>query len=213
MKNKIRIGITMRIVQAPNYNEERDALSHDWNRFSELTNITLIHLPNLSDIISYVEELDLDGIILSGGDNIGDTPIRDDTENKIMNYCFSNQIPLFGVCRGMQIINTFFDGKLGKDKTENHVNIPHSIEIVNSECISTNEKLVTVNSFHQNIIEFSSLGNDLDVFAISKNDNSVEGFVHKSLPIMGVMWHPEREPNSFNQNLITHFFSHSDSKK
>ena len=210
---KMRIGITMRIVKAPNYDEERDALSHDWNNFSELSNIVLIHIPNLSKVISYIEELDLDGIILSGGDDIGETPKRDDTEYQIMKYCSLNRLPVFGVCRGMQIINTFFNGKLDKDKTGDHIKNSHSVEIVNSKYVDINERYVNVNSYHQNMIDNTSLGNDLDVFAISKNDNSVEGFIHNSLPIMGVMWHPEREPNTFNQKLITHFFSINDQKR
>lgn len=209
----MKIGITMRIVKSPNYDEERDALSHDWNKFSELSNIVLIPIPNLSKVIFYIEALNFDGIILSGGDDIGDTPKRDDTEYKIVKYCLSNNLPIFGVCRGMQIINNFFNGKLDKDKTGDHVRNSHSVEIVNSKHVDTNKKYVTVNSYHQNIIEPTSLGNNLDVFAISKNDNSVEGFIHNSLPIMGVMWHPEREPNIFNQKLITSFFNIVNQKK
>ena len=69
-----KIGITSRIVEAPNYNEQRDALSHDWPKFLQALNLIPVFIPNaLPDIDEFLNNLDLDGFILSGGDNIGDS--------------------------------------------------------------------------------------------------------------------------------------------
>ena len=38
-------------------------------------------------------------------------------------------------------------------------------------------------------------------FAISDNDSRIEGFFHTKLPIVGVMWHPERD-HAENSELI-----------
>jgi len=100
----------MRIVKAQQYDEDRDALSHDWSTFSQLSGITLIYISNSNNAVSFLEEMNLDGVILSGGDSIGDTPKRDKTELEIIKYCIYNQLPIFGVCRGMQILNSFFNG-------------------------------------------------------------------------------------------------------
>ena len=71
-----------------------------------------------------------DGIILTGGEDINpleynDTinikvcgPInyfRDTLERKLFNYAFQNNIPLVGVCRGMQMINIASGGSLFGD--------------------------------------------------------------------------------------------------
>ena len=44
------------------------------------------------------------------------------------------------------------------------------------------------------MINADNLGDDLNIFATFDKDESVEGFIHSSLPIIGVMWHPERNP-------------------
>ena len=65
---------------------------------------------------------------------------------------------------------------------------------------------ISVNSFHNNIIREKDLGKELESFAITKDDNTIEGFRHKSLPILGVMWHPEREDKEHDKLLLKNFF-------
>ena len=109
MTNSKKIGITTRIVNAQEYEEKRDALSQDWVEFLEIENIIPILIPNnLSNIPLFLKEINLDGIILSGGDNIGDDDERDNTEKQIIEFGISKKIPIFGVCRGMQVLNKFF---------------------------------------------------------------------------------------------------------
>ena len=87
MKNYI--GISLRVVSVKKYNEKRDALSHDWTRFLEQTNSFPIFIPNtLENIEEFLTEMKINGIILSGGDNIGDFPERDKTEKNIINLFF-----------------------------------------------------------------------------------------------------------------------------
>ena len=62
----LKIGITFRIVKAINYDESRDALSHDWPKFLEKISALPIWIPNsLSNLESFLKELKFDGIILS----------------------------------------------------------------------------------------------------------------------------------------------------
>ena len=196
--NTKRIGITTRIVNAQGYEEKRDALSHDWVKFLEIENIIPILIPNnLSNIPVFLEEVNLDGIILSGGDNIGDDKDRDNTEKQIIEFGISKKMPIFGVCRGMQVLNKFFKGKITNDKNDQHVGKSHQIFISDKKVSDflTQNKMI-VNSFHQNIISVENVGESLIAFAIDKKDNTVEGFTHKELPITGVMWHPERDQNT-----------------
>ena len=80
---KSKIGISLRITNAENYDEKRDSLSHDWIILLEKLDIIPVMIPNtISNIDSFLDEMKISGIILSGGDNIGDDAIRDETEKK-----------------------------------------------------------------------------------------------------------------------------------
>tara|TARA_B110000014_G_C20088632_1_gene569694 strand:+ start:549 stop:1196 length:648 start_codon:yes stop_codon:yes gene_type:complete len=204
---KIKIGISLRITNAINYEEKRDSLSHDWVEFLESINIIPILIPNsISNVDDYLKNLHLDGLILSGGDNIGDDKKRDDTETKIIKFGIMNKLPIFGVCRGMQIINNFFNGTIEKTSSMNHVNNSHSIQIHNENFIRFLDNSITVNSFHQNLINKNNIGTDLEIFATSEIDKTIEGFYHRNYPIIGVMWHPERLKNQESQKIISKIF-------
>ena len=148
----------------------------------------------------------MDGLILSGGDNIGDDQKRDQTENKIINFGLSNKLPIFGVCRGMQVLNVFFNGTIDESSNPNHVRNPNSLEINNQKFSDFLNNTIEVNSFHNNVINKSDLGKDLVPFAMSSIDQTVEGFVHKNYPIVGVMWHPERLKNSQSKEILRKVF-------
>jgi len=190
-----KIGISLRIETIKKYEEKRDSLSHDWIDFFERLNFLPILIPNkLHNPELFLKEMKLDGLILSGGDNIGDDPVRDVTEKKIINFALFHKIPLLGVCRGMQVLNQFFGGKIISNGSSSHVAKNHPIEIINSKFPNFhNFQKLEVNSFHNNLINNEILGDKLIPFAIFKNDETIEGFYHQDLPVVGVMWHPERD--------------------
>jgi putative glutamine amidotransferase len=194
---KKKIGITLRIEKIKKYNEKRDAISHDWVEFLEKLNFIPIFIPNtLNNTKHFLEEMKLDGLIMSGGDNKGDDIERDNTEKEIIEFAMERKIPLLGICRGMQIINSFFGGNQVTTNDLKHVIEHHKIHLVNN--IVQNHfqtKEMEVNSFHNNIINKNSVGKNLEIFALAKIDNTVEGFYHEKFPILGIMWHPEREQN------------------
>ena len=208
VRKMLKIGITFRITNAETYDEKRDSLSHDWPVFLEKIQGMPIWIPNsFTNLEQFLQEVDLDGIILSGGDNIGQTPERDKTEIKLIDYAINNNIPIFGVCRGMQVLNKFFGGEQEFLNTDTHVGNNHSIKIKNesfSKLINSTD--VLVNSYHRNIISVDSLAETLTPFAFSDIDNTVEAFVHSTLPIIGVMWHPEREQKLFDEKIVGSIF-------
>lgn len=209
---KQKIGISLRVVDALNYVEKRDALSHDWPKLFDELELIPIFIPNtLKNIKNFLDELSLNGIVLSGGDDIGENYDRDKTENFLLKYAIDKKIPLIGICRGMQLINNYFGGKQIIDNNNQHIGNDHEIKIVNSKISQIlNSKIIEVNSFHKNMINVDNLGNNLDVFATFDKDKSVEGFIHSSLPIIGVMWHPERNPNNDNKQIISKIFKDED---
>jgi len=204
---KSKIGISLRVVQASNYDEKRDALSHDWPQFLEKLDLIPVLIPNqIGNVSEFLDLVGIDGLILSGGDNIGDYPQRDSTEKSILEYGIKKKLPIIGVCRGMQMINKHFGGSVVTSSDQKHVNKSHSVNIINSSTHKILEsESVIVNSFHNNIINSNILGQDLEPFAIS-SDKSIEGFYHKSLPVIGVMWHPERSQDDINQTILRKVF-------
>ena len=207
MKNKkTTIGISLRVVENTDYNEKRDALSQDWPKFFEKLEINPLLIPNtIKNISSFLEDMDVHGLILSGGDNIGDNPNRDETEQKIIDYSFAKKIPLIGICRGMQVLNTFFGGAIETLENSNHVGNPHSVSLNKNFASFLQTENLQVNSFHNNIIKLENLGKNLKPFAVA-NDYTIEGFYHTKLPMFGVMWHPERNLNDKNELIIRKIF-------
>jgi putative glutamine amidotransferase len=205
-RTKLTIGISLRIVSASGYNEKRDALSHDWTKFFNKLGAYPLLIPNtLKDIPSFLDDIKVEGLILSGGDNISDDVDRDETEQQILNYSIEKKIPLVGVCRGMQVINKFFGGSIESLDNSEHVGNSHSVSLNEKFLSFLQTKNLQVNSFHHNVIKQKNLGHDLEPFAVA-NDNTVEGFYHSELPIVGVMWHPERAQNHENELLIRNIF-------
>ena len=198
-----RIGISSRIMNIEKFDEKRDAISHDWIDFLQKLEILPIIIPNkIKDVDKYISTLNLDGIILSGGDNIGEFPERDKTEIRIIDYSTRNNIPILGVCRGMQLINEFFNGKNVKSDNLNHVGKYHNVKVKNLNFKDILGEELKVNSFHNNLIKKEDVGQELEIFAESEEDSTIEGYFHKRYPIIGVMWHPERDQDQEYQSKI-----------
>lgn len=209
MKKK-KIGITLRVETVEKYHEKRDAISHDWTNIFKKLDFLPVLIPNtLSDILSFLETMNLDGLILSGGDNIGDDPERDKTEELILKFGIKNNIPILGICRGMQVINNFFGGTIVKTNSSNHVGKRHTVKIIDKKFEQLFSDNLDVNSYHNNVINKQVIGNDLQIFAIVEEDDTIEGFYHKEFPICGVMWHPERENTNNNGLKLLDFFSNN----
>jgi len=202
-KIKPRVGISLRITEAQNYQETRDSLSQEWVPLLEKLSFQPVLIPNnLSNIPDFITEMDINSIILSGGDDIGKHPLRDKTEKQIIEFAIKSRLPIFGVCRGMQILNNYFNGSLTHN-SRNHVGKRHLLALINKKFVENlGMDSIDVNSFHNNIINEKDLGSDLNAFAIFEEDKTIEGFFHNDLPIVGVMWHPERDSNPINEVLL-----------
>lgn len=201
-----KIGISLRVGNVGEYNEKRDQISQEWILFLQKLDLIPILIPNnLSDVKNYVESLGLDGVILSGGDNIGDFPDRDKTEKSILEISIKNSVPVLGICRGMQVINDYFGGYVLKKFDKEHVSNNHTI-LLTDDFVFNENKSIIVNSYHNNIIESDTLGTDLVPFAKHEKDQTIEGLMHLKFPIKGVMWHPERKQDNNSFSLLKKIF-------
>jgi putative glutamine amidotransferase len=180
----------MRLSLESRYLEERDALSREWFITLQREGIKPYPIPNIVDSPEfYLDEIKPDALILSGGDTPGKDIPRDSTETALLAGAIKRNLPVFGVCRGIQLINTFFGGTLSK--VEGHIGTPHKIDI-RPHWHNIYGKRTMVNSFHRDAISVDDLANGLEIGA-TDNDGLIEGLYHPKHPIAAVMWHPERE--------------------
>lgn len=178
----MRIGVTSRIVEAPGYRETRDALAHDWAVFlaAALPGVAWMQLPNLGGdhIVSYCEQWEIDRLILSGGEDVGVSALRDQTELRLLEWAEARDLPVLGICRGMQLIAHRAGAGL----------IPVAAHVATTHAVSGDWTGV-VNSFHR--LAPAACPEDYRVMARAE-DGSIEAIAHRSLRWEGWMWHPER---------------------
>ena len=212
-----RIGLSMRIISEKNYSELRDSIAQDWGEFLKavIPEVAWMGIPNVgTSAREFVEAWELDALILTGGDDIGKTPARDETERALLSYFTKRKMPVYGVCRGMQLIHTEYGGELTTADQKLHVSARHSVHFTREiGGYAIDEKRVTVNSFHTLAIEADQLAEGLIPLAIS-DEGHVEAMSATSVPLVAVMWHPERElmPNEWDRSILRQFFGYSSDK-
>ncbi|WP_343089257.1 gamma-glutamyl-gamma-aminobutyrate hydrolase family protein [Methanocalculus natronophilus] len=208
----LRLGLSMRVVEATGYVEPRDALAQDWSVFLKrvLPDAHWIPVPNIGkDVSELIEYWGLNGFILTGGNNIHDAPIRDETELTMLEYATRNTLPVLGVCRGMQMICHYYNqSPLPCQNPHNHVATIHRVHLTDN-FLQWDEDELTVNSFHEQCVGTGDhFRGELKSFAIA-DDGLVEGVINAEKTLLGIMWHPEREnpASDFDEYLIRTFFS------
>lgn len=214
MSASLKIGLTQRVETVPSYNERRDCLDQAWGEFIRRCGLMPVPLPNRGgDAQQLICELRLDGVILTGGNDLAclpdsrtAAPERDAFERGLLALCETIDLPVFGVCRGLQMLVNYHGGALVPVK--HHVRKPHAIRVVSE--VDQSFPLIPreeVNSFHDYGIRSEDLGVDLLPLAIAP-DGSVEAVRHRTLRQCGVMWHPERDPRDDRDvDLVRAFFS------
>ena len=187
MLNKI-VFFTQRVEVIESYGERRDCADQRISEFISACGFVPVPIPNNVAIIRQALDIEKDlisGIVLTGGNSIvkygGNAPERDETDRFLIKYALDNNVPLYGFCRGMQSILDYFGNELVN--VEGHVATRHVISGVG--------KSIEVNSYHNQAcirLEDDSLNVEM-----SADDGVIEMIKHKSKPILGTMWHPERE--------------------
>jgi putative glutamine amidotransferase len=191
-----------------------DSIEHDYLDYFLRLGFNPFLLANRMDFKYYFDNIHVDGVVLTGGIDVGESnnmsEIRDTTESKLLKYCIDNNIPVLGICRGLQMINLFFGGSLTKG-ISNHVRCNHLVRCVNPLFKNTYTPNLLVNSYHNHGVSPNNLSPDLEIVFQNTEDNLVEGIRHCQYPIFAIQWHPERDevPNETVDSLIVNFFNSS----
>ncbi len=153
-----------------------------------------------------------DGLLLSGGKDVATDlygqeqkydfvitdPQRDDLEWKLIKAFIDRKKPIFGICRGIQVLNVYFGGTLYQDIPDqlggNHAKgVCHPVTLKKDSILGgLFGESMEINSYHHQALD--ALGNGLVATAWSDSNGHtiVEAIEHESLPIWSVQWHPER---------------------
>lgn len=208
------VGITA------NSDDETEKLAKAYYKSVEMAGGVPLVIPPTDDVQTILNTLTrIDALVLSGGADInplfaGEEPQqglgginaeRDGFELLITRLAYDRQIPILGICRGIQTLALALKGKIFQDiysQDESKTllrhsqtaarNIPtHSVEIMPDSLLRKiyNTEKIFVNSFHHQAV--SSPGKHLKISAKAP-DGIIEAIESTEFkPVLGVQWHPE----------------------
>jgi putative glutamine amidotransferase len=175
----------------------------------------------------------LSGLVLSGGGDVdpclyhkqddlakakGVDTRRDSFEFGLLDRALDIDLPLLGICRGMQLMNVYLGGSLvtdlvssrfeDHDAPENEMK-EHPVSFVPSTLMSalTGVAESNVNSYHHQSID--RLGRGLMITAVSHDGvpEASEWSLKDGMPfLLLTQWHPERVPQNLLSEKIARLF-------
>ncbi len=220
------VAISQRSSRGPEYGSV-DSLERSYVEYFNRFDVNLIPIPNIGRVIKkYFHDLKVEGIILSGGGDVhpslygGDSNYpgnysldRDETEKSLLEIALEEDLPVLGICRGMQLINVHFGGKLIQslnsdvENAVNHIGTKHQVTVAQdsiTDALGVNT--IEVNSYHNQGFTEHQLSTELVSFAIAE-DQTIEGIYHPKYALAAVMWHPDRSsPTIPLDELLTRVF-------
>jgi gamma-glutamyl-gamma-aminobutyrate hydrolase PuuD len=140
--------------------------------------------PSEQTLESWLQAIQPGALILSGGNDIGEYPARDDTERYLLSWAETKRVPVLGICRGLQMMAVWAGVALVK--IEGHVGTRHQLAVPARK----DEWPTELNSYHNWGLASCPGGFEVAAWA---EDGSIEAIKHVELPWEGWMWHPERE--------------------
>ena len=181
--NGLRIGLTMRVLEVQGYHEPLDALAQEWSEFLSVTfpDASWLPVPNLgaNKVREYCEKWGVNRLILTGGEDLGVSLIRDTTEQDLLTWARLRSVPVFGVCRGMQVMAV--SSGVDLKSLSGHVRTRHRVQ---------GDFGHEVNSFHKYGLAECPKGFKVSARA---EDGEIEAMSNTAFRCEGWMWHPERE--------------------
>ena len=179
------------------------------------------------------------GILVPGGEDVdpgfyNENPqptlgvIRPDMDSFILSaleIAFRHNIPVFGICRGLQIINIALGGTLYQDmslyeketilhnQTYDRSYAVHKADIKTGSLLHSifGKEEIMVNTMHHQAIK--ELGQGLSATALAPDD-IIEAIESDDKPVFAVQWHPEELIHStpHMNNLFSHFITNMAAK-
>lgn len=207
-----RIGISA------NRKEGLSCIAETYVRSVLLAGGAPVVIPVVTDLATLSAIVDgLDGLLLSGGGDlnplyVGEEPIpalqdadtlRDEYDLLLIRLAANRQLPLMGICRGHQLMNAVYGGRLYQDiytpskeprlkhsQTLPREQVSHTVRLAAGSRLKTwlDADTLAVNSFHHQAVQQTAPGWTTSAVA---PDGINEGTEHPERPWFSVQWHPE----------------------
>lgn len=135
-----------------------------------------------------------DGILISNGPgDPRDLPDVIETVKQLI-----GQKPLFGICLGHQLLGLAMGLEIYKLKFGHHGGNHPVKDFTTGRCYITsqNHNYAVLRTLDEKTAK------EIDLTHINVNDDTVEGFKHKNLPILSIQYHPEAAPGPEDSNYI-----------
>jgi len=172
----------------------------------------------------------VDGLLISGGNDVSPEMYgskenkcgtldrsRDAMEKYLLEKALEKDMPVLGICRGVQLMNAALGGTLHQDlPSEGYPNhtivefdrnvVTHTVEVKEStllaEILGSGE--LGVNSFHHQAVD--KLADGLEAAAVSKEGIVESVYMPGRKFVLAVQWHPEMMYDSEVQKKIFEAF-------
>ena len=202
----------------------RDTVYGNWNRHAAILPSAYVSaveraggipmiIPPAGDMTVLLEAID--GLIISGGPDVSPEqynqhpgpmtvefyPNQDETEIGLISEALERDLPLLGVCRGMQILSVVHGGTLYQhlDDTPGHeghggydgTSTDHSVTVEQDSllCSLMGESFSVNSTHHQGVSDPGSL----TISAVAGHDGLIEAVERRDKKFcLGVQWHPEQ---------------------
>jgi putative glutamine amidotransferase len=210
------IGISANILVSDT-GMERNYVNNDYvNAVAAAGGVPVIMPIILEDEAIEAQVRGIDGLLLSGGYDVnpliyGQEPIEkqeytrpdiDEHDIKLIMAAYKMGKPIFGICRGVQVLNVAFGGTLYQDLSQKdgcyikHVQnskrdfAGHTVKVIRDTRLHEmfGDKVLT-NSFHHQSVKESAPGFEISALSIDGIVEAIEMTGDKL--VMGVQWHPE----------------------
>lgn len=196
--------MTQRVDVIADRHERRDALDQRLVQWLSVARVHPVLMPNVlggeKEVGAWLDAVNPQAFVLSGGNDVGSTPERDLTERIVLEHAARLAQPVLGICRGMQMMAVYAGGQLTAVK--GHVGTRHKLNT--SPQSHAGDLPAEVNSFHAFALD--GCPDDFEVLAWAE-DGVIEAMRHRSLPWEGWMWHPERDGSPEDVRRVRRLFS------
>ena len=156
-----------------------------------------------------------DGLLLTGGvdmdpirygqavlnDTVTIDPARDALELQLIEKYWKTGKPVLAICRGLQVLNVAFGGKLIQDiptwcGATHTGGVQHAVAVAPGSLLQrlTGKAELMVNSYHHQCIAADQLAPAFTPTAVwtGCGVTMIEAFEQPGYPLLAVQWHPER---------------------
>lgn len=231
MTNDIKHEANKPVIGAiPLFDDERDSI---WMLPGYMDGIRAAGgLPVILPFVHGTEDVEqvskmIDGLLLTGGQDVApglynETPIslcgksnkeRDALEYALLDKMLKQDKPVFGICRGIQLLNVYLGGTLYQDipeqlgKTVIHTRQPgcgipeHKVRVAKDSPLfdMLKKSELSVNSYHHQGVK--RLAESLMPMARAEDGLTEAAYMSDKTFVMAVQWHPELMFNTSEDQL------------